>query len=76
VVVVTNQWIYYEVRYPEGDLSHAYRWDGEANAEYLNSKGWNPAPYFFDRLYSGDNKMVQLKGTPDWAYDSQGNLIP
>lgn len=73
---MSTQWIYYEVRYREGDLSHAYRWDGAARAEYLNSKGWHFAPNFFDRLYSGDNKLIQLEGTPDWAYDRDGNLIP
>ena len=75
--VVTVNWIYYEVRFPEGDLANAYRWDGAGKGEALSSSGeWRPAPYFFERLHKGDNRMVQLAGTPDWAYDNQGNLIP
>jgi hypothetical protein len=70
-------WIYYEVRFSDGELANAYRWDGAGSGECLSSSGsWRPAPYFFERLHKGDNRMVQLAGTPDWAYDSRGNLIP
>jgi len=31
-------WIYYEVRYPYGDLANAYRWDGAGTGEALEIK--------------------------------------
>lgn len=75
---MTNNWTYYEVRTPDGRLLGGYRYDYADNdkEEVLGTDGrWYKSLGLLDKIVRGEPNLDRLDGTPDWAYDAQGNLI-
>ena len=75
-----NKWTYYEIRRPNGKLAGRFRYDHANNdkAQVLGPDGWFDDKYrsLLDKIVKGEPDLDRLDGTPDWAYDAQGKLIP
>jgi len=74
---MANNWTYYEVRTPNGQLLGGYRYDfaDSDKAQILGPNGWVDSLGLLDKIVRGEPNLDRLDGIPDWAYDAQGNLI-